>query len=508
MRCPSRRCRAPLVGLAATLVLTALPHLASAACPTAPRAACRAGGQTKLKLANVADDGHDKLAWNWSRGEATTQADFGNPVATTAYSLCVWGPSGLVLSLDLPPGGACDGKPCWTAQAATGWRYRDPKRTTAGIQSMRLAGSTRARAKIAIVARGPALPDPTLPLALPATVQLLQSDGNVCFEGTYGPATARKNTATDVLAKTLVGSPVPPLPSAACGQALTTYVPGTSTVDSVVHGGLTRTFRVYVPTSYAPGTPMPVFLLFHGGFGTGAQVEGNARIVEVAEAQGFIAVSPDGVPSPGNIRTWNGGGCCGYAVTANVDDVGFVGALLDRLESIACLDRRRVYASGMSNGGILSHRLGCDLAERIRAIGPVSGTDMTSSCVPSRAVPIMEIHGTADTNVPYGGGLGCGLAGVPFTSVPETIARWRSRDGCRGMAVVVGQQGDTTCRRQGKCPNLADVILCDVTDGGHTWPGGNPPAVPGLGNCLFGNQSQTFSASNELWTFFAQHPPR
>jgi polyhydroxybutyrate depolymerase len=112
---------------------------------------------------------------------------------------------------------------------------------------------------------------------------------------------------------------------------------------------------------------------------------------DVADREGFVTVYPDGL---GVLGTWNGGGCCGYAVQNDVDDVGFVTALLDHLEQALCIDRARVFASGMSNGGIFSHRLACEQSERIAAIAPVAGTLMIESCAPSRSVSVMHIHGS------------------------------------------------------------------------------------------------------------------
>src|SRR5262249_14955868 len=155
-----------------------------------------------------------------------------------------------------------------------------------------------------------------------------------------------------------------------------------------------------------------------------------SRLLAVADASGFVVASPDGVSSPLGIRTWNGGGCCGYAVAAGIDDVGFTSALLDRLEANLCLDRRRVYAARMSNGAIMSQRLACDLAARVRAVGSVAGAMMASPCAPVRPVPVIEIHGTGDLNVPYNGGMGCGAAGVAFPSVASTIGGWVARDAC------------------------------------------------------------------------------
>jgi polyhydroxybutyrate depolymerase len=249
-------------------------------------------------------------------------------------------------------------------------------------------------------------------------------------------------------------------------------------------------------------------LLLHGGFGSGAQIETASRLLEVADANRFIVTSPDGVAGPGGVRTWNGGGCCGYAAATGVDDVGFMGALLDRLEAGLCIDRRRVYTAGMSNGAIMSHRLGCDLAARVRAVGSVAGAMMARPCAPVRPVPVMEIHGTGDLNIPYDGGTGCGAAGVPFRSVVSTIDGWLVRDACKGRTRTLLQQGDGTCVNPSNCSAGTDVALCTIPNGGHQWPGGNPPAIGGLPGCPFGYQSQTFSASQVLWQFFRQHPAR
>jgi polyhydroxybutyrate depolymerase len=221
----------------------------------------------------------------------------------------------------------------------------------------------------------------------------------------------------------------------------------------------------------------------------------------IADREGFVTVYPDGT---GAIRTWNGGGCCGRAVIDGIDDVGFVAALLDHLEAALCLDRRRIYATGMSNGAILSHRLACELSTRITAIAPVAGTDNTSSCAPTRSVAVLAIHGTEDGHVPWDGGLGCGPAGVAFNSVPATVEGWRARNGCGAASTVYFEQGDGRCVGHGGCAEHGDVVLCSIEGGGHSWPGGAPPA--GLVECPEnGPQSTTFLASEAIWRFFAQH---
>lgn len=290
-------------------------------------------------------------------------------------------------------------------------------------------------------------------------------------------------------------------PSGGCGER-STYGAGTSQ-GQIAHAGKPRTFRVHVPPAYDATIPTPVVLMFHGGGGSGRQFEeASSEMDPVADRERFIAVYPDGT---GVVRTWNGGGCCGAAVQNGEDDVGFVAALVEHLEGALCVDRRRMFASGMSNGAILSHRLACELSDRIAAVAPVAGTDMTMSCTPSRPVPVQQIHGNADGHVPWNGGEGCGPAGVAFTSVPETMTRWRARNGCEAASAVTFEAGDGRCETYEGCADGADVTLCTIAGGGHNWPGGKPPV--GLVECPGnGIQSATFSASEAVWRFLSRHP--
>jgi polyhydroxybutyrate depolymerase len=192
-------------------------------------------------------------------------------------------------------------------------------------------------------------------------------------------------------------------------------------------------------------------------------------------------------------------------VRKNIDDVGFVSALLDHLEDKLCLDRRRVFASGMSNGGLFSHRLACDLSERIAGIAAVAGTDMTGSCAPTRPVSVLQIHGTADGHVPWQGGEGCGLARVAFTSIPATMEAWRTRNRCASTKSPGFREGNGACETFDGCAAGRSVTLCTVDGGGHSWPGG--VSREGIIDCPGnGPQSQTFGADEAIWRFFAQVP--
>ncbi len=267
----------------------------------------------------------------------------------------------------------------------------------------------------------------------------------------------------------------------------------TQPVDAVwtlEHGGVTRSIRVHVPASYDPVRPTPVVLDFHGYTMSASAQEDLTRFPAKADAEGFISVHADGTGTP---RGWNGGACCGTPATTGLDDIGFVLALLDQLEARLCVDPRRVFSTGFSNGGFLSHRLGCVAADRIAAIAPVSGMMGVDACDPSRPMPVMHFHGTSDTIVPYAGG---GLTG--YRSAAATDAGWAARNGCTSTPIETFASGDSRCLTHGGCDGGADVTLCTVTAGGHTWPGGG--YFPG------GHITTDLSATDAMWAFFVAHP--
>lgn len=261
-------------------------------------------------------------------------------------------------------------------------------------------------------------------------------------------------------------------------------------VWTLTHANLQRSIRVHVPASYDPTRPTPVVLDFHGYTMSAQSQEDLTRLPEKADEAGFIAVHADGTGAP---RGWNGGDCCGTPATTNLDDVGFVLALLDELERRLCVDPDRVFATGFSNGGFLSHRLACEAADRIAAIAPVAGVMGVDACAPSRPVPVMHTHGTADGIVPYNGG---GLTG--YRSVATTVAGWAARNGCTGEPIETFAQGDARCVAHRGCAGGAEVVLCTITGGGHTWPGGG--YFPG------GHISTDLSITDAMWDFFSAHP--
>ncbi len=230
----------------------------------------------------------------------------------------------------------------------------------------------------------------------------------------------------------------------------------------------------------------------------------------VADANGFLAVYPEGID-----RSWNDGrGADTHAGAAGVDDVGFVAALIDHLIAAYDVDPARVYATGMSNGGMFTQQLGCRLSAKLAAIAPVAGSLPAvheSDCTLAEPLPVLQIHGTADRIVPYEGGVvrvtsGRGGAGTqPVLSVADTQQLWRAENQCpppvTSRPEARADDGTSVTIETSRCPSNADVVLYTVTNGGHTWPGGDPR----LPEALVGPVSWQFDASETIWQFFAAH---
>jgi polyhydroxybutyrate depolymerase len=200
---------------------------------------------------------------------------------------------------------------------------------------------------------------------------------------------------------------------------------------SLEFGGRARKYLVHVPTHHDASKPAPVVLALHGG-GTNAKTMVRfCGLNETADRGGFLAVYPSGTGRDPNLLTWNAGSCCAYAMREQVDDVGFIRALLDDLAGVAKLDACRVFATGMSNGGMLAYRLAAEVSDRIAAIASISGPMGTDACRPTRPVSILHFHGTADEFAPYAGGRGRNsFTQSEFRSVDFSVRCWIEANGC------------------------------------------------------------------------------
>jgi polyhydroxybutyrate depolymerase len=248
--------------------------------------------------------------------------------------------------------------------------------------------------------------------------------------------------------------------------------------------------------------PVPLVLVFHGGTGNAQSAVLMSGFNKVADQNGFIVAYPNGTGRLQNdiLLTWNGGTCCGYAQVNNADDVGFVRAVVAEMQSLTTIDSQRIYATGMSNGGILSHRLACEASDLFAAVGPVAGTLNYLGCSPAESISVIAFHGTADQHIPYEGGFGPqSLVEVDFESVPDSIDFWVSHNQC-SPEPAVNIVDDVEHKNWSGCGGGTAVELYSIIDGGHAWPGGL------AGREAADQPTKKISASQLIWDFFAAHP--
>nr|ADH59407.1 esterase/lipase [uncultured bacterium] len=272
------------------------------------------------------------------------------------------------------------------------------------------------------------------------------------------------------------------------------------TLDS---GGRERCYHLYVPPGYNPAQPAPVVVSFHGFLSnpnSHALISGWHKL---AEQEGFLVAYPQGTSFP---LRWDAGSTWG---APGVNDVQFFRDMVDDMANVAAVDRSRVYVNGFSNGGGMAVRIGCEAAGEVAALGSVAGAVVEiEECSPSRPVPVMAYHGTADPVVPYEGGemqgwllrWGAGAVDAPvyFVGAEDWVSLWAAGNGCDPTPDVVPAQGDASGIRYTGCDQDAEVSLYTIDGGGHTWPGGWPiPAV--------GKTSTDINATGEMWQFFQRY---
>lgn len=250
------------------------------------------------------------------------------------------------------------------------------------------------------------------------------------------------------------------------------FAPGTS-VHTITVGGRDRVYRLYQPAGLPASAPLVVML--HGGFGSAEQAERAYGLDQLADTAKFVVAYPAGLN-----RAWNttGGGCCGRSAREGVDDVGFITAAVADIAKNVGINPSKVFATGISNGGIMSYTLAGDTGV-FAAIGPDSATQL-DPCPSPHPTSVMHIHGTGDRLIPYNGGQGFSVINGP--SVPSVNAFWRNVDRCGVTTTTTG--GLVTTSAAG-CADNRGVVLVTVDGGGHEWPP---------------------FATQTLWQFFAAHP--
>jgi len=258
------------------------------------------------------------------------------------------------------------------------------------------------------------------------------------------------------------------------------WKPGDQQKLVLTFGGVDRTYDIHIPASYTGTTAVPLVMTIHGAHNTTAMVRSWSKMNTVSDQNGFIVVYPQGVDC------WN----AGFAISgcpAAPDDVGFLKAVVAEVESHACIDPKRVYATGISNGSMMSQYLACHASDVFAAVAGVSGGAQCST-IP-RPVPLFYVHGTQDMTISY-------------SSAQPDVDGWVMRDGCSTTPMETYNMGSTKCVTYGACREGAEVVFCTVTGMGHCWPE-DTSCGPGGGPTY---AVTDFKASPMMWEFFQRHP--
>ena len=331
--------------------------------------------------------------------------------------------------------------------------------------------------------------------------------GSACSggDGASSPTTTAASTTTTTATSSAPEGEVAtsaPVPSAGCGTSTAAAV----SLERRTLPGSDRWYLVTIPATHEGTTPLPLVLDFHG-LSEGAEVHTRTSgIGPYAEAHDFVAVLPNGTGSP--VR---------WAIdpdrTANADLV-FVDQLLDHLEADLCIDTSRVYATGLSNGALLSSVIACTMADRFAAVAPVAGIAAPEPCTPSRPVPVLAFHGTADPILLFNGGVGSRLSSVlaggsadevPLPEAdldgagyPASAAAWAERNGC-GADHVDSERTPSMIERSWDCPDDAVVLFDIMVGGGHSWPGSD--FMNSIGQ-IVGPTDMSVDGTDVIWRFF------
>ena len=259
----------------------------------------------------------------------------------------------------------------------------------------------------------------------------------------------------------------------------------------LVSAGEERRYLLYVPESYDPSVPTPLVITLHGLIQWPANQAAVSRWNNLADQYGFIVVYPAGMGFPMHWRTWDTPGA--------TKDATFISDLIDKLSTEYNIDPTRIYANGLSNGGGMSFVLSCKLSERIAAFGSVAGayTLPWEQCNPSRPLPAILFHGTADPIVPYQDGH-FGPTGLLFPAIPDWMGELARRNGCDAIPQVLPASGDVSGVEYANCDG--EVVFYTIAGGGHSWPGGGY-----LPRFIVGETTKDIDATRTMWEFFQQH---
>ena len=279
-----------------------------------------------------------------------------------------------------------------------------------------------------------------------------------------------------------------------------TLKPGTYE-QSLTVSGRERSYITHLPPNIATAQSPALVIVLHGGGGNGENATRMSGMSAKADKENFIVAYPNGNGRLGEVvLTWNAGNCCGYALDQNINDVEFIRALIDKMLATYPIDSKRVYVTGMSNGGMMSYRLACELSDKIAAIAPVAGA-LNVDCKPTHPISVIAFHGIGDQHVLYEGGepkVKADPHARTDKSVASAMTFWSQFNQCPPTPKR-DERGNIVHDTYTNCANGTAVELYSIKGEGHTWPGGK--------SYLSGDEpTKEISATDVMWEFFKTHP--
>jgi len=270
--------------------------------------------------------------------------------------------------------------------------------------------------------------------------------------------------------------------------------------DTLMIYGRNRFYKTHLPLGYDFQKKYPVVFVFHGGLGNPDLTEKQTGFSKKADEEGFVVVYPYGTGSfEKKLLTWNTWNCCGYADKKNINDIDFTKAVLLDIKSKYSVDEKRIYAAGLSNGGMMCYLIACELSEHFAAVAPVAGAMFdTISCNPKSEVSLIIFNSTDDLHVPYNGGIGEeSLVNVEYLPVEVTVNLWVKKYGGFLMSKT---ESSFFHKTNFKNNNGTEIVLYKMLSGGHSWPGGEKIRK------FSDNPLKNVSATDLIWEFFKNNP--
>lgn len=270
--------------------------------------------------------------------------------------------------------------------------------------------------------------------------------------------------------------------------------------DTLTIYGRDRFYRIHLPLGYNYQNKYPVVFVFHGGLGSPDNVERMAKLTEKADKEGFVVIYPYGTgPFDKKLLTWNTWECCGYAHKKNIDEIEYVKSILMEIKEKFSVDSTMIFATGISNGGMMCYLLACELSNEFAAIAPVVATMFDENqCDSDSELSMVIFNSLDDKHIPYEGGIGEeSIVQVDKMPVEKVVDFWTKRFNC---SFVNKSEAESYHKITFKNQSETEIVFYRMLSGGHSWPGGEK------GRLLADRPVKDVSATDIIWEFFKNHP--